>query len=192
MSRSSNPTFENRLLTEFSNIPAAFQDEIVAKPGRDVFHRIALGTESENLKPACRAKSHESTWHTADPETVRQAGFTPCQGCYRPVLEYLARDPSSPVKAHVFSAETPSTPKQKSNVADNSDEIFEPVVTASTPSLTTVTEDVLVVSGSKVMHAPTPEGPLCEQQGDYREVERVAVVGHYRPCKDCFSIESDK
>ena len=104
MSRSSDPTFGNRLLTEFSNIPAAFQDEVVAKPGRDVFHRIAPGTESENPQPACRAKSPSSTWHTADPETVRRAGLTPCQGCYRPILEYLARDPSSPVEAHVLSA----------------------------------------------------------------------------------------
>lgn len=192
MSRSSDPQFGNRLLTEFSNVSAAFQDEVVAKPGRDVFHRIAPRTESENPQPACRAKSPNSTWHTADPETVRRAGLTPCKGCYRPVLEYLARDPSSPVDTHVLSADSPSVPNQQSNLIEDSEEIFEPIVPESAPSLASVTEDVLVASGSKVMHAPTPDGPLCEQQGDYRRVEQKAVVGHYRPCKDCFTVGADE
>lgn len=180
--------FGSGLLGEFSHVRAAFEDTVVAKPGRDVFHRLALHANPDAPKPACGASSPSEGWLTADPETFRRSGLTPCQRCYRPILEYLAREPTSPVEAQSVSEAMPDASTPSERLSEPIEDLFEPVVPHSSRSLSALTRTVLVTSGSDVMHAPTVDGPLCEHSGDYRRVEAVAVESHYRPCKDCFDV----
>lgn len=59
----------------------------------------------------------------------------------------------------------------------------------SVEPLSALTDEVLVRTGTtQIMHAPTTDGPHCGQSGEFRHVDRQVVESHYRPCKDCFSV----
>lgn len=179
----SSDTPSSGLLSRFRNVRSAFPEQVVARPTSAVFHRLDLSSETDPL-PACSAGPRDSEWHTADPETVRQSGLRPCRSCFQGILEYLALQPDSPVEARVSTGDTFDGGESQ----DQSDEdVFEPIVTPLIPSLTSRTDEVMVTGGtSKIMHAPTTDGPLCGQRGDYRVVDPSILGGHYRPCDDCF------
>lgn len=177
--------FGDGLLGQFTNVGVALQDRVVAKPGRSVFHRIAPTTDPDQPKPACRAGSTDTDWQATDLETVRRSGLKPCQTCYEDILEFLAQQPESPVELRNNS------PTAIAEVSPDTTG-FDPIIEPSVPSLTVLTNEVLVQSSEiKVMHAPTADGPLCEQPGDFRRVDPDAVDPHYRPCKDCFDLPTD-
>lgn len=185
---SSEPAGSDSLLSQFRNVGEAFADRVVVKPTGEVFHRLAHDDDlnADHLRPACGFCPDDADWQLATPEAVHQAGLSPCRKCYKGIFEYLAREPTSPVEART------ATPDLDARTAGDGTE-FELVRPTPLPSpLTALTEDVMVTGGaSKVMHAPTSEGPLCDETGDYRRVERTVVAGHYRPCRDCFLVSED-
>jgi hypothetical protein len=182
---SSETVFGDGLLSQFSNVQVAFEDRVVAKPDRSVFHRIAATADPDQPKPACRAGTNDTDWHAADPDTVRRSGLEPCQSCYERILEFLAQQPDSPVELRTDS------PTSTADI-DSDAAAFEPVIDPTPPQLAAITTEVLVQgSNTQVMHAPTDDGPLCDQSGDFRRVDRDKVDSHYRPCRECFSAVSD-
>lgn len=185
-SSQTKPTDE--LLNRFTNVRTVFQDRVVAKPNGSVFHRLALDAETDNPAPACPAGSPTSDWQLAPPATVRQSGLTPCESCYKAIVEHLVSDPESPVE----SRRTPVRSREFGEEFDDDEELFDPLELPSVSSLVVLTQEVLVRGGSsKVMHAPTSDGPLCGQSGEYRRVVPDALGGHYRPCQECFATNRD-
>jgi len=185
---SSQTNTDDELLDRFTNVRTVFQDRVVAKPNGSVFHRLALDAEADDPAPACPAGSPTSDWQLAPPATVRQSGLTPCESCYKMILEHLASTPESPVELR----QTPVWPREFGEEFDDDEELFEPLELPSVSSLIVLTQEVLVRGGtSKVMHAPTTDGPLCGQSGEYRHVEPKALGGHYRPCQECFATNRD-
>ena len=171
------------LLSRFRNVRTAFPEQVVARPTSAVFHRLDLTVE-DSERPACSAGKRDLEWHVADPDTVRLSGLRPCRSCFQGILEYLALQPDSPVEARVSTGDTFDSGESQ-NQSD--EDVFEPIVTPLIPSLTSRTDEVMVTGGtSKIMHAPTTDGPLCGQRGDYRVVDPSVLGGHYRPCDDCF------
>ncbi len=171
------------LLAEFRNVSDVFGEAVLAKPDRFTFHRP--DHETDPTRPACGASSASDDFQLVAPEEVRDAGFEPCRGCYRAIFEYLAANPASPVEPRAPSLDRDDLP------AEPTDE-FEPIRPDSKPTpLSVLTEEVLVTSGSSVMHAPTRDGPLCNQNGEYRRVEPSLFAGQYRPCQRCFDVASD-
>lgn len=168
----------NSLLGQFRNVGDVFADQVVATPTGEVFHRLNL--QCDRPRPACQADRDGAEWQLADPETLHQDGLQPCRACYTAIFEYPARNPTSPVEAR-------TSPVRVETVLDGEGSTFEPVQPTPRPDpLTALTAEVMVTSGSKVMHAPIPTGPYCGRSGDYRRVDHGAVAGHYRPCQDCF------
>lgn len=178
----------DELLDRFINVQSVFQDRVVAKPNGTVFHRLALDAETDNPVPACPAGSPSSDWSLAPPATIRQSGLTPCESCYKMILEHLASTPESSVELR----QTPVRPREFGEAFEDDEELFEPLELPSISSLAVLTQEVLVRGGtSKVMHAPTCDGPLCGQSGEYRRVDPAALGGHYRPCQECFATSQD-
>ncbi|WP_231183076.1 hypothetical protein [Haladaptatus sp. DYF46] len=180
---SSDITSSDGLLSRFRNVRAAFPEQVVARPTSSVFHRLDLTVE-DSKRPACSAGKRNLEWHVADPDTVRLSGLRPCRSCFQGILEYLAQQPDSPVEARVSTEDTFDSRESR----EQSDEdVFEPIATPLIPSITSLTDEVMITSGSsKIMHAPTTDGPLCRQRGEYRIVEPSVLGGQYRPCGDCF------
>lgn len=184
---SSDDATSDDLLHRFTNVEAVFRKCVVAKPNGSVFHRLALAFSEDDPAPACPARPDASDWQTTDPETVRRSGLTPCRSCYEAIFEYLARDPDSPVEPRTAPVDTCGFGE---GLADE-DDLFEPYEFPSISSLAVLTQKVLVRGGSsKVMHAPTEDGPLCSQAGEYRRVEPDVLAGHYRPCAECFAVQT--
>lgn len=191
MSKTTNSpsqTTDDELLNRFTNARTVFQDRVVATPNGSVFHRLALDADPDDPAPACPAGSPTSGWQLAPPATVRQSGLTPCESCYKAILEHLASDPKSPVEPR----RTPARTRELGEAFEDDEELFDPLELPSVSSLVALTQEVLVRGGSsKVMHAPTTEGPLCGQSGEYRRVVPDALGGHYRPCQECFATNRD-
>ncbi|UPV75878.1 hypothetical protein M0R89_07420 [Halorussus limi] len=182
---SSDAVFGDGLLSQFSNVRVALQDRVVAKPGRSVFHRIDPTADPDEPTATCRAGSADTDWQAADLETVRRSGLEPCRSCYESILEFLAQQPESPVEFRTNSATDPC------EIGPTEPSVFDPVVKPTVPALGSLTSEVLVQhSSTDVMHAPTPDGPLCDQSGDFRRVERKTIETHYRPCRDCFDLDT--
>lgn len=183
---SDDPTSDN-LLHRFTNVEAVFRKCVVAKPNGSVFHRLALDASADQPAPACPARPEASDWRTTDPETVRRSGFTPCRSCYEAIFEYLAHDPDSPVEPRTSPVDICEFGEELAE----EDDLFEPLEFPSISALAVLTQEVLVRGGSsKVMHAPTEDGPLCGQAGEYRRVDPAVLAGHYRPCAECFAVQT--
>jgi len=178
---SSETLLGDGLHSQFTNIQAVFADHVLATASSTVFHRLDPTADPDQPVPACWPESTDPDWQTTDPETARRSGYTPCKSCYHPILDFLAERSASPVERRV---DAPSAP----TIDVEDDTSFEPVVETVRPTLTALTAEVLVQSSEvKTMHAPTDDGPLCDQPGEFRRVEPEAVDPHYRPCKDCFA-----
>ena len=171
------------LLGRYRNAGEIFDDQVLAKPTGEVFHR--LDPDIDDPHPACHSAPDEDQAQLTSPEAVHQAGLEPCRTCYQAIFEYLGTRPESPVEPR--NAIGPDTNLEK-EATD-----FEPIQPdPKPPRLSTLTEEVLVRGGSsKVMPAPTEDGPLCGQAGEYRRVEPEVFAGHYRPCEDCFAVVTD-
>jgi hypothetical protein len=121
-------------------------------------------------------------------EQARGVGLQPCHRCFASVLEYLAIDDDSPVglrgenSGGEVEIEADGGPELRSD-REEKKTIAERVPVAS------LTEDVKVTSGSKVMSAPTSGGTSCASSARYRLVERAAVEATYRPCRQCFDLD---
>ncbi|WP_135806038.1 hypothetical protein [Halorussus marinus] len=187
ITQSSTSTTDD-LLDRFANVRGVFQDRVVAKPNGSGFHRLALDASADQPTPACPAGGSASDWQLVPPATVRQSGLTPCESCYKAIFEHLAADPESPVEPR----RTPIRSREFGEQFEDDEELFEPLELPSISSLAVLTQEVLVRGGSsKVMHAPTTDGPLCGQSGEYRHVVPDALGGHYRPCQECFATNRD-
>jgi hypothetical protein len=173
---------EDDLLLRFENAEEAFPEEVVAKRTSTRFHLPSV--DSEGVAPHCR-KQTEEQWSYFDFEVVSNIGLQPCKSCFSSILTHYAADPSSEVELRDGEIED-----ERELRPWRVDDLIN--VDGGTPEyrpLTALTEEVVITSsGSKVKHAPTPEGTLCGLRGEYRVVEREAVEGHYRPCEDCFHV----
>lgn len=184
----SSASTSDDLLDRFTNVRTVFQDQVVAKPNGSVFHRLALDANTDQPMPACPAGTSASDWQLAPPAKVRQSGLTPCESCYKAILEHLASDAESSVILRRTTVRT----REFGEAFEDDDDLFEPLKLPSISSLAVLTQEVLVRGGSsKVMHAPATDGALCGQSGEYRRVEPNALGGHYRPCQECFATNRD-
>ena len=57
---------------------------------------------------------------------------------------------------------------------------------------TELPETVVLTGCSNAYHAPSDGGPACNvgDEGNYNEHDRVALRGHYPPCRSCFNREA--
>lgn len=174
---------EDSLLVRFTNVRGAMPANVVAKQSGERFHRQRV--QADDLEPAC-GSNRRRDWRLVPVESARMGGLEPCRSCFAAVLEYLADDPDSEV---AWRSESPTA--EYDVETDGAGDLFEPVPDQEDqPPLTALTNEVKVTSGSQVFHAPTPKGVLCGRTSDYRVVDRAAVEGHYRPCRDCFELEA--
>ena len=68
--------------------------------------------------------------------------------------------------------------------------MIEPEIVDSNPlPLDELPETVVLTAVSSAYHAPSDGGPACNvgDEGNYNEHDRVALRGHYPPCRSCFN-----
>lgn len=82
---------EDELFRKYRNVREVLPDTAVAKIPSKRFHRH--DAESDDLAPACQTTRPNAEWAAVDVDTALAMGVTPCRGCWRPVLQYLAADP---------------------------------------------------------------------------------------------------
>jgi hypothetical protein len=172
---------EDELFRKYRNVREVLPDTAVAKIPSKRFHRH--DAESDDLAPACQTTRPNAEWAAVDVDTALAMGVTPCRGCWRPVLQYLAADPSSPVEYRDQNT-TATAP------SENLQSPHPPVEdTTPRPKLSALTDEVMINGGSKY-HAPAGDETLCGRDG-HRVVERAVIETHYEPCRDCFDEDSD-
>lgn len=166
------------LRSRFRNIRDALPETAVAKPESERFHRHEA--ERDDPAPACQ-RTFSDDYHAVDVAEALLAGLDPCRACWRPVLEYLATDPDSPVAYRSPDATPePQLPTSDEPLPHDRDD-------TDRPTLSSTTEEVMIQPGSKY-HAPAGDETLCGRTG-YRVVDRRAVVTHFDPCRDCFDAD---
>nr|WP_192960662.1 hypothetical protein [Halorubrum litoreum]AKB09806.1 hypothetical protein [Halorubrum litoreum] len=168
---------EDALLRKYKNVREVLPETAVAKtPSSERFHRH--DAQSDDVAPACQATRRKADWAVVDVDRALEMGVTPCRGCWRAVLQYLAGDPSSPVEYRDENA-TRTPPSEKLQPPNPPVEDTTP-----RPKLSALTDEVMINGGSKY-HAPAGDETLCGRSG-YRVVERAVIETHYEPCRECF------
>jgi hypothetical protein len=176
------PTAYPDLREEYRNVEAALTEFSIVVRGGDSFHRP--GPDGET--PACSSASGD--WLVARTDNAVRLGMAPCRNCYTAALDYLATEvDDSPVER-----------REEGEAVDSTDTVDGDLVVAdgggglakASPRIAAKPEAVLVASGSNTYHAPTANGPLCDQHGSFRRADREALAGHRDPCKECFAVEA--
>lgn len=162
------------LRERFENVDEAIPDSVVYTSRGAVFHRRALQTEEPDA--ACSAVSEG---FVVVPAEDLQADKRPCPACFRPILEFLTRDPESPVDLR--DGEPAEDP-----VADGIGTLLQEPDPLPEP-LDEVPRTVMI-EGGEVFHAP-PSGTRCRGRSSYRPVPIDAIIGHKRPCPGCFDVD---
>lgn len=163
------------LLSRFTNTRHVFEERGVSSCASEVFHRHRA--EHEEPTPACQRTARDD-WEIVDVDEALKEGIGPCRNCWRPVLEYLAGEPSSPVEYREECVDSELD-------GQTSDDPLHRDRQPRAPTLQSLTDEVMI-NGGDAYHAPVDDGTLCGRS-DYRVVDRVAVESHYRPCRDCFA-----
>lgn len=173
-------TVDADLRAEYAGVEELLTDRSIIVRTGDKLHRPAPGGE----QPVCQAQANE--WHLVDTDNALRLGLIPCRGCYERAVDYLADEVDD---SGVERRE--DAPTADGDTADALDAIADGGgVLSSPPKLTTKPEEVLVASGGNIYHAPTPNGPLCNQYGSFRRTDREPLAGHRDPCKECFAVEA--
>lgn len=135
-------------------------------------------------KPFCKHSADE--WRAVDSREALRYGAVPCRHCYGAVADYFAADDDSPVERRDADEEHDHSADAKpvdAVVADGGLKALTDRV------LSAKTEEVLTASGSKIYHAPSGDGPLCNSSGNFRRADLDVLDGHHRPCAECFDLD---
>lgn len=167
------------LREEYKNVEAALTEFSIVLRGGDTFHRPS----PEGETPACSSTAGD--WIVARTDNAVRLGMAPCRNCYGAALDYLAAEVN----------DSPVERREEPEPVDSADTVAGDLVVADggltqSAQLTTKPEDVLVASAGNTYHAPTASGPLCDQHGSFRSVDREILAGHRDPCEDCFAVEA--
>lgn len=172
---------ESELYQRFDGVGAAIPEVVVfARPQGDSFH---IADHQDANQPACRSAG--TNYAAVDVEGVISRS-RPCSVCFEHLLDYLARQPDSPVQ---YASETVDTATRTTEVA-----VDGGVGSAAPPPLTSVTERVLKTSssgtGDSIAHAPIGDDkPLCGSAGDFSSATWESLKTHYDLCSRCFDTD---
>lgn len=169
------------LREEYRGVEGILPDISAIVLGGEVVHRPSPNGDT----PACDVASPDFT--LVETENALRVGMVPCRNCWGPVCDYLAGEPDNPIERR-----GPEAADLTADVA--ADELVADgygTVDVTQLKLTTRPEEVLVRSGGNkdVYHAPTDNGPLCGNSGEYRQVDRKVLAGHAEPCSLCFEVD---
>jgi hypothetical protein len=171
---------EEPLTERYDGVAEELPDVTVSLSWQGALHLPARDHEGPQCRPA---RSADRDWSNYDTAEALAHGAEPCGQCFGSILEYLARDPSSPVEA-------------AGEVVDGYDvDVETRVPTADggvrSAPLATPTEEVARKRGStsSIYHAPTTDGrALCGEDVDH-VLARETIEGTYRPCKFCYDLD---
>jgi len=134
-------------------------------------------------EPYCKHSAEE--WRAVDSKEALRYGAVPCRHCYGAVADYFADDDESPVERR-GPGERDLTADAKPAADVLADGGLKPPTGGV---LSAKTEEVLTASGSKIYHAPSGDGPLCNSSGNFRRADLGVLDGHHRPCSACFDLD---
>ena len=135
-------------------------------------------------EPYCKHSAEE--WRAVDSKEALRYGAVLCRHCYAPVCDYFADVDDSPVERLDTDEERDHTADAKPVDGVVADGGLRPPTGGV---LSAKTEEVLTTSGSKIYHAPSGDGPLCNSSGNFRRADLDVLDGHHRPCSECFDLD---
>jgi hypothetical protein len=166
-------------LGDYRGVRDIYPDVVVVTESANAFHIPAANTD----EPAASCNPNADLERTpVEVAHALRANFTPCEMCFKSIVDYFAQHPDPPVGLHGDGTIKTPAPRTDADLGDGTTGRLG-------PPLTTATDEVLTASGRTTMHAPTENGALCGRDGDYRRVERRVVEPNHDFCRNCFDIE---
>lgn len=175
---------DNDLRKKYTNIGAALPEIVVtSESSNGKYHR--QDGHSDEPHAMCR---DSGDWAAVESTQARVLCNGPCLFCFEAVLDEHAQRDDSPVEYRYPDVDDP---KPRDWLSEEVVDLVEELeLDRDDPCLTARPETVLNASGSKMYHAPTQDGPHCGTSGEFQEHPLDAVVGHYKPCTNCFDVDA--